>query len=92
MTKHNKVAPRNNVIGNNIEAKNTFLYRIIPVCNKIPLELTLLKSLILFKKWLNIYHSSEKLKEPALQRRPKNVKYFNGIDIPPRNIDDFQCP
>ena len=91
MKSQNKVSHRTNEVGNNMEAKNTFLYQIITVYNKLPRELTLLKSSILFKKWINIYFSTEIMKEPALQRRPNNISDYIGIDISTRSQILYRC-
>ena len=91
MKSQNKVTHRSNEVGNNKEAKNTFLYNIIETYNKLPRELTLLTSAYLFKKWISIYYFSEINKEPALQRRPRNIRDFNGIDMIYCSSADFQC-
>ena len=83
MLNENKLAPRNNTVGNNNEAKNTYLYQIIPIYNKLPKEITLLKSNVLFKKWIILYYSTERFKEPVMQWRPKSYSQMNIIDMTP---------
>ena len=91
MLNENKLAPRNNTVGNNNEAKNTYLYQIIPIYNKLPKEITLLKSNVLFKKWIILYYSTERFKEPVMQWRPKSYSQMNIIDMTPINFEKAEC-
>ena len=71
MHSQNKVGTHDQVMGQSTYSQRSFLYRAIELYNKLPKNLTLIKSFQVFKKWIKLYHINEKVKLPE---RSENIE------------------
>ena len=73
--KQNKVRHHNIEMGHSQQMQKSYLYRALNIYNKLPRNLTLIKSAHLFKKWVKRYNLNKNIKlkeqidneEPMLQ-------------------------
>ena len=64
MHAQNKLGPHDQIMGQSPHTHKSFLFRAIDIYNKLPKELTLIKTFPIFKKWIKIYNLDNKIKLP----------------------------
>ena len=62
ISKQNKVRHHNVEMGRNQYMQKSYLYKALNIYNKLPRNLTLIKSAHLFKKWVKKYNLDNKIK------------------------------
>ena len=83
MQADNKLGHHDQSMGHSTHSQKTYLYRAIALYNKLPRNITLIKSHSIFKKWVNLYNLNNNIKL-------RNQQDNNIIIIQPRiDLDEI---
>ena len=83
----NKVRHHDPSMGRTNEMQKTFLYRSINIYNKLPRNITLIKSQRLFKKWVKLYNRNNKIK----LKEQTDLIEENNNELEVDDIEEEEC-
>ena len=76
MHSQNKIGPHHQIMGQSTHTQKSFLFRSIDLYNKLPKNLTLIKSFSIFKKWIKMFNIDNKIKLPERQDNTAEKERF----------------